>query len=141
MSVKQERSSCLLSEHDKLKFQVLHDRIIHEQTFFWQRFTAFSALHAGLFVVLATKQFVNTKVLAVAASTLGLAWFLIQGASLHYVDRHKKTYYKLCKKFRIPKPKEHWLFKKLLKSTNIGFYVSIITLLFWLYLFYMAFYT
>ena len=123
-----------LPANDELKFNILHDRINQEQNFFWQRFTAFSALHAGLFILVGSKAYGNLGLVSIIGVVLAFAWFLIQWASLYYVDRNKSAYYDLCRDSDIPVPPKHWLFRKGLSSTNIGFAVSIVTLLFWLML-------
>lgn len=68
------------SEHDKWLLEVLADDVNHELSFYWQRFTAFSALQAGLFVVATAKDYHNTAV-ATIGLVLALAWLLVRGAS------------------------------------------------------------
>ena len=121
-----------LSASEHLRFTILHDRVNQEQIFFWQRFTAFSALHAGLFVLVGSKEYGNLGLTSIIGLVLALGWFLAQWASLYYVDRNKGTYYDLCKKVNVPVPAKHWLFRRWLSSTNIGVAVSLVTLMFWI---------
>jgi hypothetical protein len=120
-----------LSERNELRLKILHDRVNHEQSFFWHRFTAFSALHAGLFVLASSKNNDHPIIIAIFGSALGLAWLLIQLASLHYVGRDKEKYYKLCNVVDL-RPNEHRIFCRKLSSTRLACFVSCICLFYWL---------
>lgn len=116
---------------DPLRFQILHDRVAREQEFFWQRFMAFSALHAGLFVLAASNSVIRPRLVTWAGLLLSIAWASVQVLSLHYVDRDKAAYYDLCDKHKL-KPQPHPYLPRWLSSTKIATAVSFITLAVWL---------
>lgn len=121
------------AEGDPTPFGVIHDWFLNEQNFFWQRFTAFSALHAGLLVIVASTSSAAAPVyLNIVGLVLAVAWVLIQWASLYYVNRSKDRYYAMCQARGIDPPPKHWLFKGVLSSTDIGVWVSVVTLIFWI---------
>ncbi len=117
----------------KQKFDVLHDRVLQEQNLYWSRFVAFSALHAGLFVAFAEQE-AGTSIPAVpiAGAVLGVVWLLVQMASLHYTNRSKPEYYKLCAEVGL-KPREHPVFRRILSSTRVGLVVCVAAAGFWGY--------
>lgn len=78
------------------RFELIQQDMHHEGTLFWTRFTGFTTLHAGLFVI-ATSTDVQTRFIAsvlVAAfgTTLAIIWIGIHVAGKGYVDGLKPLY-------------------------------------------------
>jgi hypothetical protein len=73
-------------------FEWLSEEISREQEFYWTRFTAFATLHAGLLVLITSDALKRPHILAGVAIALGVIWFYIQLASLHYVNRLKPLF-------------------------------------------------
>src|SRR5436189_285135 len=78
----------------------LNDKVMREQEIYWQRFTAFSALHAGAFVLLTAPHLPKNHI-AKGGVILAVAWVLIQWVSLHYAHRPKALYDTLLKRLGI----------------------------------------
>ena len=113
-------------------FQIVSDIVMREQTFYWQRFSAFAALHAGL-LVLATSSALNSPVpVRVIGLVLGILWAYIQFVSRHYVNRLKPLYHEKREQLGIGY-KRHWLFDHaFLSSTNMGCIVALGVSVLWI---------
>jgi len=77
--------------------RLLVDLSIQEQGWYWSRFTAFSAMHAALFVLLSVGDSSESTgrangLIAGAGLVLSLAWMYIQAISLWYVKRYKRAF-------------------------------------------------
>lgn len=118
-------------EELKFKFTAYENRVFSELNLFWQRFTAFAALHAGLFVLVGAESIAGKHWVVILGLTLAIFWFLIQLVSLFYVNRNKHKYYKYGVKLGIKKAKRHWLLNGGLSSSAMGLYVSSFVLVFW----------
>lgn len=77
--------------------QLLAEISAQEQSWFWTRFAAFSAIHAALLVLLATQE--GPEVMQARAwlvlgvgLVLAAAWAYIQAVSLWYVNRYKADF-------------------------------------------------
>lgn len=79
------------------RFELLQAERHQEQAHFWNRFTAFATLHAGIFVIATSTNVQSQRIasLGVAIAGLGLSglWAEVQRLSLRYVDRWKPIYH------------------------------------------------
>lgn len=110
----------------------IHARLVGEQNLFWQRFTAFSALNAGLFVLAASTSLQSVRAMKLVGAGLGLAWSAIQWLSLRYTKRDKNDYYSLCNDLTLPHDHSFSLELKFLNTNRIATGVSIATFAVWL---------
>lgn len=128
---------------DLLRF--LNDQVLREQEIFWQRFYAFTTLHAGAFVLVSSDAVRAKKALAIAGFILTLIWIWVQSLSLGYADRAKRLYHDFRKWLEIYFDYENapsdppraglkvWLrTNRRLSSTNQGRTVTILVALIWL---------
>lgn len=107
---------------------------IQEQNYYWQRFSAFATLHAGLFVLVTSDSISNKLPFYIIGIVLSIAWVFIQWASFFYVDRVKPLIDSRLEMQGI-KLKRHWLFSKYKgASTRIGVIVTLLVFLLWIVL-------
>ena len=113
-------------------FHFVHEQYVQQQAFYWQRFAAFAALHAGLFVLATSNSLTESWPIEWLGALLGLIWVLVQWASLHYVDRVKPQYHELRERMGI-RYDDHWLFnRRSLSSTDLALYGTLVLLLIWI---------
>lgn len=121
------------------RFEAVQAIQIAEQDFFWQRFTAFSALVAGLLVLAASDSVAKPLYVKGVGLLLSFAWCLIQARSLYYVQRMKDDWFALRLQCGIDKPGQHPLPSKHdyapTSSSFMGFCVTGIVFLMWIWLF------
>jgi hypothetical protein len=115
-------------ETDRFRLTILHDRQSAENNFFWQRFTAFSALNAGLLVLAASNAVASRMLVKWVGILLGIAWVIIQSLSWYYVWRCKDAYFNLCEQWDLKPPERPFPFT----SSAVGTVVSFVTLVLWI---------
>jgi hypothetical protein len=122
------------------RVELFQNALHQEQGFFWNRFTAFATLHAGLFVVSTSgdvqAHLLPRMVILILGFLLSLSWAAIQWLSLQYVDRPKVRYYDLARKLGL-EPQEESLGRRL-SSTDLAFWSVIPVVLMWGTLLYIA---
>jgi hypothetical protein len=98
-----------------------------EQGWFWNRFSSFTAIHAGLFAF----NGVATPSKIVMAVGLGLAigWIVIQALSLQYINRSKGRLHAYERVLGLRAPSGLWK----PTSTLVGFIVSVGVGIAWVY--------
>ena len=79
------------------RFKIWRDLVNQEQTWFWQRFAGFAALHAGvLALTFSVPERPFSKLFFVSLGLLFAAiWWKIQSTSLWYVDRYKPGWHEI----------------------------------------------
>ena len=81
----------MLTPHEELYFQTLTQIQQSEQTHYWTRFVAFSAIVTGLFILLSGTEY---KVLvSTSGAVTSLFWAVIQLKSLSYVNSQKAEFH------------------------------------------------
>lgn len=73
------------------EFKFLRELQLAEQTYYWNRFTAFAAINSGLLVVLATSGF--HPVIKMAGLITSLFWLFVQWKSRRYVESQKNEFW------------------------------------------------
>ena len=105
---------------------------LQEQNYYWQRFSAFATLHAGLFVLATSDSITNRLPIYIIGIILAVAWVFIQWASLFYVERIKPFFFNRLETKGV-RLRRHWLFSEFkLSSTRIGVAVTVLIFLLWL---------
>ncbi|WP_126168404.1 hypothetical protein [Shewanella khirikhana] len=84
----------VLSQHDKLKFY--QAEVTQESNFYWMRFTAFSAMNAGLMSISST----DVKI-GYFGLVLSLIWLVITISSIAYQKRYHENYHKTLNYFKL----------------------------------------
>jgi hypothetical protein len=127
-----------INEEKYRRVELFQDAVHQQQHFFWNRFTAFATLHAGLFVVATTVQarFIPRTIILVLGIGLSLMWAAIQWRSLQYVDQPKIRYYELARALDLV-PREDASDRRS-SSTDWAFWSVIPVVLVWLVLLYVA---
>lgn len=111
---------------DKEKFDYLNGAICQEANLYWIRFTAFSAMHAGLFVIASSNSNTKPNYYEFFGLLIGLIWCYIQWVGRRYINCHKAEFTKLLKQFELyqePVP---------INASAIGIVVAIIVSVFWM---------
>lgn len=124
-----------VTETDFRRHDTLKDMAGMEQSFYWQRFSAFATLHAGLFVLSTSKAIEgNSTFVEIISLVLAMAWVLVQIKSLTYVDRIKDAYHKERELMGIHfRQTTDTIFDHpRLSATDIGVWVTVAVLLLWL---------
>jgi hypothetical protein len=84
----------LFEDEDYERFKIWKDLVFQEQTWFWQRFAGFAAMHAALFVVVSSlKQPLAVLILICVGFLFAVLWWRVQTLSLWYVDRYKAGFH------------------------------------------------
>jgi hypothetical protein len=120
-----------INEMDKkFLFNFSNDEITGENNLFWNRFTAFSAIQAGLFAFASNG---NTPKVKVFGIIFAFVWFLIQLLSCYHEGKHRPLRDRLGRELKIT-----WLDgsnKPCWQKVNIAWLslcVPILLIFFWL---------
>jgi len=120
-------------------FWLMMDMVFQEQSFYWQRFTAFAGLHSGLFV-LVTAALIGTKywaALFVTVLSLVLAALCIgiQSVSLRYMSRWKLAFHEARRGLGITQkvpPDPRW------SSTDLARCAPIVVFVVWVFVLFIV---
>lgn len=125
------------SEKCKLeRFKILKDLHNAEQGFYWQRFTAFVGLNAGILIIVAVLLRDDfspwaANVVVIIAALLALLWGWVQYRSWRYIQQWKKQYHESKEENQfVPDGKklnEAW------SSTKIALFVPVLVLALWIF--------
>ena len=118
-----------LSSREELVTRLVHG----EQTWFWSRFTAMSAMHAALFVLLGVESASPAAdwaryIVVGTGFVLAAAWVYIQRISLWYVERYKDEYRTVMERAGLLGTRPRYL---PLSSTRVGWLTSLAVWLVW----------
>lgn len=104
----------LQSDRPEVKFyidprlNVVMEIAHREQEFYWHRIAAFAVMHAGLFVLAASTEFNESKLVHLMALFLATIWVYVQIQSRVYVNRIKPQYHRLCKQAGVQYEYSKW---------------------------------
>ena len=104
--------------------------VLAEQNNYWIRFTAFSALHAALIVLVISNKV--SSYVGFVGLMLAFVWAVIQYASYRYVIYYDKIWEPLIKEIGIRDSADtFWNF--LPRTTLMGVFATFLIVLFWLF--------
>ncbi|MFC7051057.1 hypothetical protein [Emcibacter nanhaiensis] len=102
--------------------------VVAEQNNYWLRFTAFSALTAGM--VVATIAVANALYIGYMGLVLSVFWMSVQWASYNYVLHYDEIWEPQIEELGFRRPEEFWA--KLPRTTFIGALTATSSMVFWM---------
>lgn len=115
---------------DWKRLEFYNEELSLEQEYYWTRFSSFSTLHAGLFVLFSLEKFKHPRLLSCVAIGLGLVWIYVQGASLWYVNRMKPQFGDVANKLEINYP-PHFFSWRFFSTTDVALLVPLGLTILW----------
>jgi len=91
------------NEEDWQRFEVARNEITQESHLLWLRFTAFAAMHAGLFALVSSVIQSFRSYFIIFGVLLAVLWYATQVKSRWYENRFRTMYNELAGKLGMPK--------------------------------------